>query len=162
MNADALTQAVGTSDARLIGYVETLKTTQGRIDLTTASTEGLGTYLEKSGNMFDFAAVKATLLNTALNAGILLLASFAVEGVIKAWDAVNVTVEEQAAKVNDLKDSYEGIKSEYDSLSQKQDITDAEKRRVEYLERRLELDERILKAEEHQLFEEKTGTKFTD
>ena len=75
---------------------------------------------------------------------------------------MNLTVEEQTAKVNELKSSYEELKSEYDTLSQKQDITDTEKRRLEYLERRLELDERILKAEEHQLFEEKTGNKFTD
>lgn len=80
----------------------------------------------------------------------------------KAWDTLNVTVEEQQAKVDELKSSYESLQSEYDTLSQKQDVTDAEKHRLEYLERRLELDERILKAETQQLFDEKTGNKITD
>ncbi|MDE5717875.1 MAG: hypothetical protein K2I53_09735, partial [Lachnospiraceae bacterium] len=75
---------------------------------------------------------------------------------------LNVTVEEQEAKVNDLRTAYQNLQSEYEQLSGKQDLTEAEKKRLSYLERRLELDERILKAEEHQLFEEKTGKKFTD
>ncbi|MDE6404839.1 MAG: hypothetical protein K2M20_04205, partial [Lachnospiraceae bacterium] len=36
--------------------------------------------------MFDFAAIKATLLNTALNAGLFLLASLAIQGISKALD----------------------------------------------------------------------------
>lgn len=162
ISVEKLSKAIGTSDSVIVGYAQTLKDTNRNIDLTTASTEGLSVYLEKSGNGFQFAAIKATLFNAALNAGIMLLASFAIDGIIKAWDKMNVTVEEQTEKVNELKSSYEGLKSEYDTLSQKQDITDAEKRRLEYLERRLELDERILKAEQKQLFDEKTGTKFTD
>lgn len=162
INWDNLSKSIGITDTRLRSYLETLDDGKGHIDNTSASVEGMSAYLEKSGNGFQFAAIKATLFNAALNAGIMLLASFVVDGVIKAWDKMNLTVEEQTAKVNELKSSYEGLKSEYDTLSQKQDITDAEKRRLEYLERRLELDERILKAEQKQLFDEKTGTKFTD
>ena len=92
----------------------------------------------------------------------MLIINFAIKGLAKLWDFVNETVEEQEQKISKLKSSYESLKSEYDELSQKQDITDAEKRRLEYLERRLELDERILKAEQTQLFDEKTGKKFTD
>ena len=162
INWDDLSKSIGITDTRLRSYLETLDDGKGHIDNTSASVEGMSAYLEKSGNGFQFAAIKATLFNAALNAGIMLLASFVVDGVIKAWDKMNLTVEEQTAKVNELKSSYEGLKFEYDTLSQKQDITDAEKRRLEYLERRLELDERILKAEQKQLFDEKTGTKFTD
>ena len=104
----------------------------------------------------------ATLKTVGANMLIMAGVSLALKGLAKAWDTLNVTVEEQEAKINDLKTSYEGLKSEYDELSQKQDVTDAEKRRLEYLERRLELDERILKAEQAQLFDEKTGNKFTD
>lgn len=161
-NWDDLSKAIGITDTRLRSYLKTLDDGKGHIDNTSASVEGMLAYLEKSGNMFNFAAIKATLFNAALNAGIMILASLAIDGIIKVWDKMNLTVEEQTKKVNELKTSYEGLKSEYDTLSQKQDITDAEKRRLEYLERRLELDERILKAEEHQLFEEKTGNKFTD
>lgn len=162
LSVEKLSEAIGTSDSIILNYAQTLKNAEGNIDLTIASTKGLNAYLEKSGNKFNFAAIKATLFNAALNAGIILLASFVVDGTIKGLDAINLTVEEQAEKITELKTSYEVLQSEYDTLSQKQDITDAEKRMLEYLERRLELDKRILKAEEHQLFEEKTGTKFTD
>lgn len=104
----------------------------------------------------------ATLKNIAANAGIVLGINFAIQAGKLAWDALNVTVEEQEAKVNSLQTAYQNLQSEYEQLSGKQDLTEAEKNRLSYLERRLELDERILKAEKSQLFEEKTGSKFTD
>ncbi len=103
-----------------------------------------------------------TLKNIAANAGIVLGINFAIQAGKLAWDALNVTVEEQEAKVNSLQTAYQNLQSEYEQLSGKQDPTEAEKNRLSYLERRLELDERILKAEKSQLFEEKTGSKFTD
>lgn len=108
------------------------------------------------------AKFSASLKTIAANIGIMLAVNVAIKAAAKLWDTLNITVEEQEQKINELKSSYEGLKSEYDELSQKQDVTDAEKRRLEYLERRLELDERILKAEQAQLFKEKTGNKFTD
>ena len=161
-NWDAIAKAIEGCDETALSYFKTLDDGNGTINNQSASVKGLGAHLQATGQSFNFAVIKATLLNAALNAGIMLLASFAIDGIIKAWDKMNLTVEEQTAKVNELKSSYESLKSEYNTLSQKQNITDAEKRRLEYLERRLELDERILKAEEHQLFEEKTGNKFTD
>ncbi len=104
----------------------------------------------------------ATLKNIAANAGIVLGINFAIQAGKLAWDALNVTVEEQEAKVNSLQTAYQNLQSEYEQLSGKQDPTEAEKNRLSYLERRLELDERILKAEKSQLFDEKTGSKFTD
>lgn len=92
----------------------------------------------------------------------MLAINIAIKGLVKLWDTVNETVEEQEQKISELSSSIETLQSEYDELFQKQDITDAEKRRLEYLERRLELDKRILKAEQAQLFDEKTGNKFTD
>ena len=111
---------------------------------------------------FSTSKFTAALKSAAANIGIMLIINFAIKGLVKLWDYLNETVEEQEQKISELKSSYEGLKSEYDELSQKQDITDAEKHRLEYLERRLELDERILKAEQAQLFDEKTGKKFTD
>ena len=87
VNADAFSKAIGTSDTRLIGYVETLKTAKGRTDLTTASTKGLSQYLKETGQLFDFTAIKAKLLNGVLNAGIGLVATFAIGAVIKGLDA---------------------------------------------------------------------------
>ncbi len=161
-NWDAIAKAIEGCDEASLSYFKTLDNGNGTINNQSASIEGLRAHLKATGQSFNFAAIKATLLNAALNAGIMLLASFVVNGIIKGLDAINLTVEEQTEKVENLKLSYKGLQSEYDALSQKQDLTAAEKRRLEYLERRLELDGRILKAEEHQLFEEKTGNKFTD
>ena len=86
VDVDAFTKALGTSDSILIGYAETLKDTDGIVDLTTASTEGLSEYLKKTGQSFNFAAIKATLLNTALNAGIMLAVSIALQAVVKGLD----------------------------------------------------------------------------
>ena len=104
----------------------------------------------------------ATLKNIAANALPILAISTIIQLVQAGWDTLNVTVEEQEAKVNSLQAAYQNLQSEYEQLSGKQDLSEAEKKRLSYLERRLELDERILKAEEHQLFKEKTGQKFTD
>ena len=86
VDVDAFAKAVGTSDTNLIGYVETLNAAKGKTDLTTVSTEGLSEYLRKTGNSFNFAAVKATLLNTALNAGISFAASIALQALVKGLD----------------------------------------------------------------------------
>lgn len=161
-NWDAIANAIEGCDETALSYFQTLDDGNGIIDNQSASVEGLGDYLDDAGKSFDFATFKANLFNTALNAGIILLASFAIDGIIKAWDYLNETVEEQEQKISELSSSISTLQSEYDELSQKQDVTDAEKRRLEYLERRLELDERILKAEQAQLFDEKTGNKFTD
>ena len=104
----------------------------------------------------------ASLKNIAASALPILAISIIIQLVQAGWDTLNVTVEEQEAKVNSLQAAYQNLQAEYEQLSSKQDLTDAEQKRLAYLERRLELDERILKAEEHQLFEEKTGRKFTD
>lgn len=106
VDIDAFTKAVGTSDSVLIGYTETLKDTDGVIDLTTASTEGLSAYLKKSGNMFNFAAIKATLLNTALNAGIFLVASLAIQGIAKALDNYIHRVEKARERTDELFDEF--------------------------------------------------------
>lgn len=159
---DKVAKAIGTTDARAIGYFQTLDNGKGTIDNTSASTEGMAAYLKSTGQAFDFAAIKAGLLNAALNAGIMLAASLAIKAVCSYLDELNVTVEEQQKKIDSLTSSISKLKSEYEELSEKQDLTDAENRRLEYLERRLELDERILKSEKQQLFNEKTGNKFTD
>ncbi len=116
-------------------------------------------YKDYTANATQFTA---SLKNIAVNAGSILLINLAILAGKLAWDAINVTVEEQAAKVNSLQAAYQNLQSEYDQLIGKQDLTDAEQKRLSYLERRLELDERILKAEQSQLFDEITGSKFTD
>lgn len=70
--------------------------------------------------MFNFAAIKATLLNTALNAGIFLVASLAIQGIAKALDnyihrldnakeALSSTQSELSSVNDELKDTTDKI-----------------------------------------------------
>ncbi|WWR16839.1 hypothetical protein V1224_05245 [Lachnospiraceae bacterium JLR.KK008] len=52
--------------------------------------------------MFDFAAIKATLLNTALNAGIFLVASVAIQGLAKVLDNYIHKVEKARERTTEL------------------------------------------------------------
>ena len=74
----------------------------------------------------------ASLKSIAANMAIMLAINVGIKLLAKAWDTLNVTVEEQTAKIDELQSSYNSLKSEYDELSQKQDLTDSEKRRLEY------------------------------
>ena len=150
---DTLAKVIGYTDETFVNFLKDASYSEKNL-------ENYQQYLSKASTAN--AKFAASLKSIAANISIMLIINFAIKGLAKLWDFVNETVEEQEQKISKLKSSYESLKSEYDELSQKQDITDAEKRRLEYLERRLELDERILKAEQTQLFDEKTGKKFTD
>ena len=51
----------------------------------------------------------ATLKTVAANMAIMLIIDLAIKGLAKAWDTLNVTVEEQQQRVDELKSSYEGL-----------------------------------------------------
>lgn len=68
-NWDAVAQSIECCDKTALSYFKTLNSGNGTIDNQSASVKGLADYLKQTGKSFDFAAVKATLLNTALNAG---------------------------------------------------------------------------------------------
>ena len=69
INWDNLSKSIDITDTRLRSYLETLDDGNGTINNQAASMEGLSKHLEKTGNGFASAAVKTTLLNSALNAG---------------------------------------------------------------------------------------------
>lgn len=106
VNWDELSKSIGITDIRLRSYLETLDDGKGHIDNTSASTEGLSNYLEKSGNMFNFATIKATLFNAALNAGIFLVASLAIQGIVKALDNYIHRVEKARERTDELFDEF--------------------------------------------------------
>ena len=47
---------------------------------------GLTNHLKKTEQSYSFATVKTTLLNTALNAGVMFFASFAIQDIVKGLD----------------------------------------------------------------------------
>lgn len=106
LSTEKLSKAIGTTNTTILNYAGTLKNAKGRIDLTTASTEGLSAYLKKTGQSFNFAAIKATLLNTALNAGIFFVASLAIQGIVKALDSYIHRVEKARERTDELFDEF--------------------------------------------------------
>lgn len=93
----------------------------------------------------------------ALNTAIVLLASFVIKQLAKAWDEHNLTVKEATEKVDGLKSSIQSLQSEFDTLSQKQELTPEEMARLEYLERRIKLEERLLEIEERKRIDAQSG-----
>lgn len=69
---DKVAESIKGCDETALSYFKTLEDGNGTINNQSASVEGLGAHLKSTGQAFDFAAIKATLLNTALNAGIAL------------------------------------------------------------------------------------------
>lgn len=161
---DKVAQAIGTTDARAIGYFQTLKNGKGTINNSSASVEGMSAYLKKSGQAFDFAAVKAKLLNAALNAGIMLAFAAAIKVVEYAWDKANVTVQEVQGNINDLSDSISTLEDEYNSLKDtgSENLTESEQARLQYLEDRIAREKELKELEEARLIREKYGNGFTD
>ena len=144
---------IGNTDKELLKFLSD-------VDSGNRKIEDIDNYMQSASS--SASKFTASLKSVAANMAIMLAVNVAIKVASKLWDTLNITVEEQEEKISELSSSIETLQSEYNELSQKQDVTDAEKRRLEYLERRLELDERILKAEQAQLFDEKTGSKFTD
>ncbi len=106
INWDELSKAIGITDTRLRSYLETLDDGKGNIDNASASPEDMAAYLKKSGQMFDFVAIKATLLNTALNAGIILAVSIVIQGIAKALDNYIHRVEKARERTDELFDEF--------------------------------------------------------
>ncbi len=103
---DELSKSIGITDDSLRSYLKTLDDGKGNIDNTSASVEGMSAYLKRSGQMFDFASIKATLLNTALNAGIFLVASLAIQGIATALDNYIHRVDKARERTSELFDEF--------------------------------------------------------
>lgn len=161
---EAIAKAIGTTDARAIGYFKTLDNGKGTIDNSSASVEGMSVYLKKTGQAFDFAALKASLLNAALNAGIMIVFAAAIKAVEYAWDKANVTVQKVQGNIDDLSDSISTLEDEYNSLKDtgSENLTESEQARLQYLEDRIAREKELKELEEARLIREKYGNGFTD
>ena len=84
---DAISELVEGCDEHALSYFQSLDDGNGIINNQSASVEGLSEHLRETGQLFDFTAMKAKLLNGVLNAGIGLVATFAIGAVIKGLDA---------------------------------------------------------------------------
>jgi len=100
VNWNKLSQDIGGCDERLLSYFRTLDNGNGTIRNQAASVNGLRSHLEQTGQMYTFAAVKASLFNAAANATIMLLFSAAIQLVVKGIDNY-IHANENAIKLAD-------------------------------------------------------------
>lgn len=108
-NWDAIAKAIEGCDETSLSYFKALDDGNGTINNQSASVEGLGAHLKATGQSFNFAAFKATLLNTALNAGIFLVASVAIQGIAKALDNYIHRVEKARERSDELFDEFKSM-----------------------------------------------------
>ena len=120
INWDSLSKSIGITDANLRSYLETLDNGNGTINNQAASIEGLSKHLQKAGNGFSAAALKTTLLNSSLNAGIFLAASFAIQAIATGIDNYIHRVENARERTAEL----------FDEFSQRNDTLSAHKKVV--------------------------------
>lgn len=73
--------------------------------------------LKTAGAAMDFATIQAELLNVALNTGILLIASSAIEGAVNLFDSLITTTEEYNEKVEEARTAYNDTKSELQGVN---------------------------------------------
>ena len=105
-NWSAIAEAIGGCNDTALSYFKTLDNGNGTINNQAASIDGLTRHLEKSGNGFISAASKAALLNSALNAGIFLAASFAIQAIATGIDHYIHRVDRARERTAELFDEF--------------------------------------------------------
>ncbi len=161
---DAVSQNIGSTDARLKGYLQSLQRADGTIDTASASTQGFSRYLRETGQAYDFTALKATLLNSALNAGIMLAVVVQIKLMAAAWNHFNVTVAETQEKIQETTARLSNFNEEYKTLTERNpdSLSNTEKERLDYLSERISKEQELLKLQQANAASEEIGGKFTD
>lgn len=145
------TEAVKTALGALTVSVKALDTELGRSVITLGAVETAIVLVSKIVKWFIATAIPA--IKTALSGMTVTMGAVAaVYILIKAVDALTVSLDEQRQKVEDLSDKVKQLSSEYSALSEKNNRTDEENHRLELLEKELEIQERLLAIEKERLF----------
>ena len=145
------TEAVKTALGALTVSVKALDTELGRSVITLGAVETAIVLVSKIVKWFIATAIPA--IKTALSGMTVTMGAVAaVYILIKAVDALTVSLDEQRQKVEDLSDKVKQLSGEYSALSEKNNRTDEENHRLELLEKELEIQERLLAIEKERLF----------
>lgn len=148
INFDKLGNAVKNTDDDFINYLQTLQRSDGSLKQESASIEGLAAHLKSTGKAFDFAKLKAIAFNAALNMGVMLIASIAIQGlvtIIDNWihrvEKANEAMDNAISEYDSAKSSLESINTELDvqlqaieALQKKDKLTYVEKGQLEELQ----------------------------
>lgn len=150
-NWQAISKAIGDCDERALSYFKSLDDGNGTINNQSASVEGLSRHLRETGQEFDFAAMKAKLLDGALNAGIGLIASFAIGAVIKGLDAT----------INRVKYAQEAMEKAQQAINESQDkLKSATQTISKNRDRFLELSQGVDKFSKNKFLSDEDYTEF--
>ena len=151
-NWSAIAEAIGDCDDTALSYFKTLDDGNGTINNQAASMEGLSKHLEKTGNGFASAAMKATLLNSALNAGIFLAVSLAIQAISTGIDNYIHRVENARERTAELLDEFQ---QRNDSLSDHKKVVSESADRYSRLSEGVDLstnENRSLSTQEYEEF----------
>lgn len=154
----SITSGLGLALTSLRTFLTTLLTTG---NVAVASQVGLQTYNTAMGvttAMTNGATVATNALKIAMGGIIGIGITAALFAITKAFDAVNVTVEEQKQKVTELQSGYDELKASIEELSSKNTLTESESEYLGILKQQLELKKEALEIEkETLLLKEITG-----
>lgn len=118
MGLDAFKEKIGLTDEGMIKYLETEEEAIKSGGRSNATYSKYAKSIQSAGAAMDFAAIKAGLLNIALNTGVMLIASLAIEGALKLFDSLITTTEEYKEKVEESSTAYENSKSQLETVNQ--------------------------------------------
>jgi hypothetical protein len=115
---DVFKEKIGLTDEGMIKYLQTEEKAINTGGRSNATFSKYTKSLQATGIAMNFAAIKAELLNAALNTGIMFIASLAIEGVVKLFDSLITTTAEYNEKVEESSTAYEEAKSKLESVNQ--------------------------------------------
>jgi hypothetical protein len=109
------------------------------------------------------ALTGATTSSLALASAMTVIAPIAIIsgiiGLVKLFDLLTTSLEEQREKVTSLTTELQSLQTEYETLSAKQDLTAAESKRLELLDAEIEANKIILKQEQQKLYDQEKASK---
>lgn len=115
---DVFKEKIGLTDEGMIKYLQTEEKAINAGGRSNATFSKYTKSLQATGKAMNFAAIKAELLNAALNTGIMFIASLAIEGAVKLFDSLITTTAEYKEKVKESSTAYEESKSKLESVNQ--------------------------------------------
>ena len=111
---------------------------------TEIADKSLEAYKKQLQGTSEVAAKFSSALKTI---GINLAITLAITAAVKAFDYLNVTLEEQQEIVDNLENKINGLQTEYNELFNKGNLTGEEKNRLDMLGRQLEVQKELYKVE---------------
>ena len=129
LSADAFSEAIGGIDNAMLSYLRTCKNGEAYMDGFDKHVKKTNKSIGLTGVKSKIAAVGVGILNTALSAGISLLAGFVISGVINFFDEIINKNKKIAEAAQEAREEIESLSSTFQS--NRKFVTDNSKRYAE-------------------------------